>query len=172
MSGSPPRFTIVGSGLGGALMTCYLGKAGYAVDIYEKRPDPRMHGAERGRSINLALSARGIQALREVGLAERVLQSAILMRGRMIHSPSGKLTFQPYGKDDSECINSVSRAGLNLILLEAAAQYPSVRLFFGQRCTGIDLATNTIELKDGAAVSKVPYEIVIGAVGDYLAIQP
>src|SRR5438270_7824837 len=104
-----PTFTIVGAGLAGALLACYLGKSGYRVDLYEKRPDPRQHGPEGGRSINLALSVRGLQALREVGLAEQVLQDAILMRGRMIHSAAGKLAFQRYGKDDAESINSVSR---------------------------------------------------------------
>src|SRR5262249_32699663 len=141
-----PQFTVVGSGLAGALMACYLGKTGHRVDLYERRSDPRSTEQERGRSINLALSARGIQALREVGLADEVLKNAIPMRGRMMHSPAGKLTFQPYGKDDSESINSVSRAGLNLTLVNAAARYPSVRFFFEQRCTGIDLATNTVEL--------------------------
>src|SRR5262249_31620811 len=133
-----PQFTIVGSGLAGALLACYLGKAGKRVDLFEKRSDPRQHDADRGRSINLALSLRGIQALEEVGLAQRVLQNAIPMRGRMIHSRTGEQSFQPYGKDESQYINSVSRAGLNLILIEAAAQYPSVRMFFDSRCTGAD----------------------------------
>src|SRR5438067_7732084 len=115
-----PEITIVGSGLAGALMACYLGKAGRRVDMYEKRDDPRAHGAERGRSINLALSLRGIRALQEVGIAERVLRDAIPMPGRMIHSPSGEQRFQPYGKG-AQAINSVSRAGLNLALIEAAA---------------------------------------------------
>src|SRR5262249_18728582 len=131
------HFTIVGCGLGGTLMACYLARAGYRVDLYEKRPDPRSAAQERGRSINLALSVRGIHALRALGLADQVLQAGILMRGRMIHSPAGTLTFQPYGKDDSEALYSVSRAGLNRTLVEAAARHDSVRLFFGHRCTGI-----------------------------------
>ncbi len=167
-----PRFTIVGAGLGGALMACYLGKAGQRVDVYEKRPDPRTHGAERGRSINLALSVRGIAALREVGLADQVLQAAIPLRGRMIHSPTRQLAFQPYGKDDSECINSVSRAGLNLTLLEAAARHESVRLFFNQKCTGIDLDSATVELTDSShTITHVPCDIVIAADGAYSAVR-
>src|SRR5579862_3579088 len=105
------RFTIVGAGLGGALMACYLARAGHRVDVYERRPDPRTQGQERGRSINLALSLRGIHALREIGLADEVLRTGILMRGRMIHDRDGRQTFQPYGKDDSEALYSVSRAG-------------------------------------------------------------
>jgi kynurenine 3-monooxygenase len=167
-----PRFTIVGAGLGGALLACHLGKAGHRVDVYEKRDDPRMHGAERGRSINLALSVRGIQALREVGLAETVLQASIPLRGRMIHSPAGQLTFQPYGKDESECIHSVSRAGLNQILLDAATKHEGVRIFFGRRCTGIDLHSNTVELtgRDQAA-SQIACDIVVGADGAFSAIR-
>ena len=168
-----PEFTIIGAGLAGALMACYLGKAGRRVDVYERRPDPRGHGQERGRSINLALSVRGIQGLREVGLAEEVLKDAIPMRGRMIHGPSGKLAFQAYGKDASESIHSVSRAGLNLTLVNAAARYDSVRLFFEQKCTDIDLATATLELQDSAtgATTQVPADSVIGADGAYSAVR-
>jgi kynurenine 3-monooxygenase len=167
------HFTIVGSGLAGALMACYLGRAGYRVDLHEKRPDPRVHDPQRGRSINLALSVRGIEALREIGLAEAILQQAIPMRGRMIHARDGGLAFQAYGKDDSESINSVSRAGLNLALIEAAARYENIRLFFNHRCTGIDLATATLDIHDDATgvACQVPCERVIGADGAYSAIR-
>jgi kynurenine 3-monooxygenase len=172
-AGKTPQFTIVGSGLAGALMACYLGRAGYRVDLYEKRADPRGHDPERGRSINLAISVRGIHALREIGLADEVLRQAIPMRGRMMHSPTGRLTFQPYGKDDSESINSVSRAGLNLALINAAARHPGVRLFFQQKCTGVDLHTGEIELVHEATgeTSHVPSEVVIGADGAYSAVR-
>jgi kynurenine 3-monooxygenase len=168
-----PEFTIVGAGLAGALMACYLGKAGRRVALYERRPDPRGHGQERGRSINLALSVRGLRALREVGLAEEVLKDAIPMRGRMIHAPSGDLAFQPYGKDDSESINSVSRAGLNLTLIHAAARHEGVRLFFEQRCTDLDLQTDTLELHHTAtgAPAHVEAATVIAADGAYSAVR-
>jgi kynurenine 3-monooxygenase len=143
------------------------------VDLYEKRWDPRGHDPERGRSINLAISVRGIQALKEVGLADEVLAQAIPMRGRMMHSPAGRLTFQPYGKDDSESIHSVSRAGLNLALVNSAVRTGSARLFFRHRCTGIDLATGAVELLDEAAgqTIQVPTEAVIGADGAYSAVR-
>jgi kynurenine 3-monooxygenase len=168
-----PDFTIVGAGLAGTLLACYLGRAGYRVDLYEKRPDPRRQEPVGGRSINLALSLRGIHALREVGLAEPVLQTAIPLRGRMIHARDGGLTFQPYGKDDSESINSISRAGLNLLLINAAASYPTVRLFFRQRCTGIDLDTAAIDLIDEQTqrTAPVPCQAVIGADGAYSAVR-
>src|SRR5437868_7771643 len=131
----PPQFTIVGSGLAGALLACYLGRAGHRVDLYEKRPDPRGQEQSRARSINLAISVRGLHALGEVGLADDVLRAAIPMRGRMIHARNGHLAFQPYGKNEAESINSISRGDLNTLLIRAAARYESVRLFFRQRCT-------------------------------------
>jgi kynurenine 3-monooxygenase len=168
-----PQFTIVGAGLAGALMACYLGKAGYRVDIYEKRPDPRGHGQTGGRSINLAISVRGIHALREVGLADEVLQTAIPMRGRLMHSRAGTLIFQPYGKDDSESINSVSRSGLNLALVKAAAGYESVRLFFDKKCLGADLQAPAVELLEEVTqeTSRVPCEVLIGCDGAYSAVR-
>jgi kynurenine 3-monooxygenase len=164
------HFTIVGSGLAGTLMACYLAKAGHRVDLYEKRPDPRIAEQERGRSINLALSVRGIHALKEVGLADKVLQSSILMRGRMIHARDGTLAFQPYGKDDTEALHSVSRGGLNLLLVQAAARYESVRLFFEHRCTGfyLDPDDGDLEFANGAKVSS---EVVIAADGAYSAVR-
>ncbi len=168
-----PSFTIVGAGLAGALMACYLGRAGHEVAVYEKRADPRGHDAERGRSINLAISVRGLHALREVGLADAVIAQAILMRGRMMHAPDGRLTFQPYGKDDSEAIRSVSRAGLNLALVNAAARYGSVRFVFRRRCVGMDLHAGAVELVNEATnqTEWVPTQTVIGADGVYSAVR-
>src|SRR5262245_23062015 len=165
--------TIVGSGLAGTLLACYLGRARQAVDLYEKRPDPRAAGGERGRSINLAISVRGISALREVGLAEEVLASAIAMPGRMIHDRSGHLHFQPYGRDPSQAIHSVSRTGLNVALINAAEKLPGVRLFFAHRCTDIDLETNTLHLVRGPEEEnlEVACQTVIGADGAFSAIR-
>jgi len=137
-------FVIVGGGLGGALLACFLGKAGYAVDVYEMRDDLRTTELVGGRSINLALSYRGLCALEAVGLAGEVLKVAVPMRGRMIHSVSGETAFQPYGVDDSQSINSVSRGGLNVILLAAAAKYPGVRLFFNEKCLDADPDLGTL----------------------------
>src|SRR5262245_4026599 len=165
--------TIVGSGLAGTLLACMLGKTGRHVELYEKRPDPRLHGQEAGRSINLALSVRGLHALREVGLAEEVVKSSILMRGRMIHARDGSLAFQPYGKDDSEALHSVSRAGLNLTLVDAAAQHPNVHMNFAHRCSGLDLQTGELEFVDTLkdATVRVPSEFVIGADGAFSTVR-
>src|SRR5262245_48595096 len=105
--------TIVGAGLAGALLAVYLGKAGRRVALYERRPDPRHGAGERGRSINLALSTRGLHALGEVGLVEEVLSAAIPMRGRLVHPRAGPLVFQPYGAGAEEVLYSVSRSELN-----------------------------------------------------------
>src|SRR5437763_11825174 len=158
--------TIVGAGLAGTLLACAFGRAGRRVELYEKRPDPRVHGQEAGRSINLALSVRGLHALREVGLAEDVVKSSILMRGRMIHARDGSLAFQRYGKDDTEALHSVSRAGLNLTLVEAAARYPAVRMHFDHRCSGFELRSGELEFND---TTRLPTEFVIGADGAYSA---
>jgi kynurenine 3-monooxygenase len=164
---------VAGAGLAGALLACYLGKAGRRVDLHEKRSDPRLGQAERGRSINLALSVRGIHALREVGLADEVLADSVLMRGRMIHGRDGSLTFQRYGKDDDEALHSVSRGGLNRLLVEAAARYPSVQLFFNHRCTGLDAdgdAALFLDETTGATV-RAEGEAIIGADGAYSAVR-
>jgi len=168
-----PRFSIVGAGLAGALMACYLGKAGYRVDVYEKRSDPRSQDQTGGKSINLAISVRGIHALREVGLADEILQAAIPMRGRMMHARAGTLSVQPYGKDDTESINSVSRAGLNLALVNAAARYDSVRLFFQKKCVGIDLQTAKLALLDEGtqATAEIAGDTVIGCDGAYSVVR-
>jgi kynurenine 3-monooxygenase len=167
-----PATVIVGAGLAGALFACYLGRAGRRVTLYEKRSDPRTGATDRGRSINLALSVRGIHALREVGLADEVLRDSVLMRGRMIHSRDGALTFQPYGKDDNEALHSVSRGGLNRLLVEAAARHESVRLFFNHRCTGLDAHGAGVEfLDEKQAEVAVTAEAIIGADGAYSAVR-
>jgi kynurenine 3-monooxygenase len=169
MDDAVPEFTIVGAGLAGTLLACHLGKTGRRVDVYERRPAPPGKHEVGGRSINLAISVRGMQALREVGLAEEVLRSAIPMRGRMMHALNGKLTFQPYGKDDSESINSISRAGLNLTLIQAAECYPYVRLFFDRCCTGFDPNTGAIHLANPP--ESVSTRVLIGADGAYSAVR-
>jgi kynurenine 3-monooxygenase len=164
---------IVGAGLAGSLLACYLGRARKLVTVFEKRHDPRGAQAERGRSINLALSVRGIHALQQADLAEQVLNESILMRGRMIHSPSGKLAFQAYGKDDSEALHSVSRSGLNRLLVHAAAKHAGVQFAFDQRCTGIEPDTGTVELIEGKTgnAATAQARAIVGADGAYSAVR-
>ena len=104
------HIAIVGAGLVGSLLAIYLVKRGYKVSVFERRFDMREHLIDGGRSINMALSNRGIKALEEVGLAAKLKDTAVPMKGRMIHDILGKIRFQPYGKQ-GEFINSISRAG-------------------------------------------------------------
>lgn len=164
---------IVGAGLAGSLLACFLAKRGYSVSVYERRPDPRAAGFIGGRSINLALSTRGIHALEQVGLAEPVLRDAVPMRGRMMHSPSGELTFQPYSKNPDDAINSVSRSGLNITLLHAADGYESVSLHFDQRCVDIDpdRPAATFLNETSGATQTVQPDVIIGADGAFSAVR-
>lgn len=169
---SSTHIAVIGAGLGGALMACYLAQAGYRVSVYERRSDPRVAGFTGGRSINLALSIRGITALREVGLADKVLAQAIPMRGRMMHSLSGVLTFQAYSANPEDAINSVDRGGLNLILLEAANAYPNVEFHFDCRCVELDLDLPRARFEDSAGkVREVSADLVIGADGAFSAVR-
>ena len=140
------KFVLIGSGLAGGLLAAYLGRRGYDVDLYERRADPRAGNFVGGRSINLALSTRGIHALAQLGIANEVLQYAIPMRGRMIHDKSGSLHFAPYDVDPNKYINSIGRAALNTTVIEAAQRYPNVRVHFNHRCTDIDPDSATAEL--------------------------
>jgi len=165
--------TVVGSGLAGALMSCYLAQAGHAVELFEKRPDPRGHDQVRGRSINLALSVRGLHALGEVGLADEVLQSAIAMPGRMIHPIHGQPVFQPYGKTAQNAIHSVSRNGLNVALVNAALRSPNVRIHFHHKCNGVDFTARQVHFVDESTQNTVtvPYQTLLAADGAFSAVR-
>src|SRR2546423_2475932 len=148
------KFVLIGSGLAGGLLAAFLGRRGYEVDLYERRADPREGNIVGGRSINLALSTRGIHALEQLGIADEVLQHAIPMRGRMIHDKTGSLHFSPYDVDPNKCINSIGRAALNTTVIEAAQCYPKVRVHFNHRCTDVDLTEAVCHLEaDGHPVA-------------------
>jgi kynurenine 3-monooxygenase len=137
------KFTLIGSGLAGGLLAGFLGQRGYEVELYERRADPRAGNFVGGRSINLALSTRGIYALQQLGIAHEVLRHAIPMRGRMIHDKSGALHFAPYDRDPDKHINSIGRAALNTSVIEAALRFPNVRVHFNHRCSDVDLESAT-----------------------------
>ena len=168
MNGEQPDFSVIGAGLAGSLMAIFLGRAGHAVRVYERRPDPRTTGAEGGRSINLAISARGLHALEQVGLKDQVLRSAVPMRGRMIHSPTGALAFQPYGTT-GQAINSVSRAGLNLLLLETAEREAHLKVLFDHRLSGVDFERGTLHFT--TQTEPVASGSIIGADGAFSAVR-
>src|SRR5947209_7897421 len=161
------KFVLIGSGLAGGLLAAYLGHRGYDVDLYERRADPREGNIVGGRSINLALSTRGIYALEQLGIADEVLRHAIPMRGRMIHDKSGALHFSPYDRDPNKFINSIGRAALNTTVIEAAQRYPSVRVHFNHRCSDVDLDSATANLVATVAAANSDHQI-IRARGDAL----
>src|SRR5687768_2992096 len=117
--------TVLGAGLVGSLLSIYLSRRGYRVEIYERRNDMRLGTAAAGRSINLALSERGWHALERVGIRKEIENVAIAMKGRMVHNTDGSLAFQPYGKE-GQAIYSVSRGGLNAALMECAENLHNV----------------------------------------------
>ncbi len=171
MTSPKETFIIVGAGLAGGVMANYLGAAGHDVHVYERRPDLRRVGAAGGRSINLALSVRGMHALKEIGVLDTVMDQAVPMPGRMIHGVDRSLTFQPYGTH-GEAIYSVSRGGLNAILLDAVARYPNVKLYFDHKCIDVDIdsGVTTYENADGKTVNG-PAGIDISADGAFSAVR-
>lgn len=177
---------IIGAGLAGSLLAVYLARQGWRVRVVERRPDPRVKGYVGGRSINLALSVRGLWGLAGVGMDEKVMrQDAIAMRGRVLHPVKGETAFQPYSKDPNEGINSVSRGGLNLTLLHAAAAEPGVELVFNQRCVDVDPERGVAMFVDegtagvgvGAGVvvtqpvREMEADLILGADGAFSAVR-
>ncbi|HSN17522.1 MAG TPA: NAD(P)/FAD-dependent oxidoreductase [Gammaproteobacteria bacterium] len=137
--------TLLGAGLAGSLLAVYLAKRRYEVVVYERLPDMRRHEIPAGRSINLALAHRGIRALEGVGLMPKVQQLLIPMRGRMLHDKAGATSLTPYGRTPAEVIHSVSRPGLNMLLMDAA-EAAGVRFHFGQRVTDVDFDVGQVHL--------------------------
>jgi len=172
MKSTAEKVALVGAGLNGPLLAALLMQRGFAVEIFERRPDMRRVRMSAGRSINLALSTRGIYALQQAGLWAQMRSIIVPMRGRMMHSVAGELTFQPYGKDESEVINSISRADLNIALINAA-QEQGATIHFQRRCSGYDLKTGVIRLRDEDSGKESSYEagIVIGCDGSASAMR-
>jgi kynurenine 3-monooxygenase len=172
MKATPQKITLIGAGLNGPLLAVLLMQRGFAVEILERRSDMRRVQISAGRSINLALSTRGIHALQQAGLWEGMRSIIIPMKGRMMHSVTGELTFQPYGKNESEVINSISRAELNIALM-TLAEKQGATIHFRRRCVGYDLKSGTMRLRNeetGEETSRET-EIVIGCDGSASAIR-
>lgn len=166
------KIAIIGGGLVGSLLSLFLGKNGFDVDLYERRSDPRARGFIGGRSINLALSDRGWKSLRSVGMDDKVSSMAIPMMQRIMHDQAGNITYQPYGKD-GQAIFSVPRGPLNLMLLERADEHPNVSLCFDQKCEDINLETNEIHFENGkTGVQKtVKYDRIFGTDGAFSSVR-
>ncbi len=169
------KFVLIGSGLAGGLLTAYLGRRGYDVDLYERRADPREGNMVGGRSINLALSTRGIHALEQIGIADEVLKDAIPMRGRMIHPAAvgSAPIFVRYDVDPNKHINSIGRAALNTTVIEAAQRYPNVRVHFNHKCIGVDIDSATAHLFNTSTNQPLSAsaDSIIGVDGAFSAVR-
>ncbi len=164
------EITIAGAGLVGSLLSIYLSRRGYKVRMYERRGDMRKEKMAAGRSINLALSDRGLVALEKVGLADEIKKIAIPMHGRYLHHADGSTGFQPYGRQ-GQFINSVSRATLNMKLMDLAEQN-GVEIFFNHKCHAIDWKTNTITFEHpGSRFITHSSDLIFGADGAFSAAR-
>ena len=162
---------IIGAGLVGSLLSIYLSKRGHKVKVYEQRSDMRKEKLIAGRSINLALSNRGIKALEEVGIMEEIKKIAIPMHGRYIHNADGSIAYQPYGNEE-QFINSVSRAELNKMLMNLAEKN-EVEIFFNQKCENINWKTNEITFESciNQQLSTINYQLCFGSDGAFSAAR-
>ncbi|MEH0842777.1 NAD(P)/FAD-dependent oxidoreductase [Micromonospora sp. CPCC 205711] len=165
------EIAVVGAGLAGCLLACFLARRGYPVALYERRPDPRTGRVERGRSINLALSERGLDALRRIGLDEQVMADALPMRGRMIHPVQGEPQFQSYSVGGERAINSISRGALNNALLDAADKLPGVRIAFDHRLVGLDPTSGEMTFETPQGMVAAAASVVLGADGAGSAVR-
>ncbi|WP_158841267.1 FAD-dependent oxidoreductase [Saccharothrix deserti] len=159
---------VVGAGLAGSLTAVYLARRGFRVRVLERRGDPRAPGVkEEGRSINLGLSQRGIVALREVGLLERLAPLTVPMRGRAVHLPDGTLRFQPYGLAEDQILHSVLRHDLNVALVDEAERL-GVGFSWGQRVTAVDRTKPAVTTDDQTVHTA---DLVVGADGAFSAVR-
>ena len=162
------KVTIVGAGLVGSLLSIYLSKRGYKVNVFERRADMRLETMSAGRSINLALSDRGWRGLEGVGIADDIKKISIPMYGRFIHHKDGTNAYQPYGKDN-QAIYSVSRADINMKLMDLAEQQENVNIQFNKKCTLINRKELAITFEDNLTkeTSNTSADLLFGADGAF-----
>ena len=160
---------IVGAGLVGSLLSVYMAKRGHKVKLYERRSDMRKETMAAGRSINLALSDRGLKALEKIGLADAIREISIPMHGRYIHHIDGSSAFQPYGKE-GQFINSVSRGTLNKKLMDLAEEN-GIEIFFEHKCSQVDWKTNTVSFETNGKTVDVKADLIFGADGAFSAAR-
>ena len=163
--------TVIGAGPVGSLLALFLARRGHHIQVFERRPDMRRVGIGAGRSINLAVSTRGLYALHQVGLEEEVLRQAIPMRGRMVHAAGSEPRFLRYGRDDSEFINSMSRGELNKLLMTEAERTGRVRIEFQQRLVGYDSGRARLRDEHSGEEREVAAPVVLGSDGSASALR-
>ncbi|KDQ60731.1 hypothetical protein JAAARDRAFT_31708 [Jaapia argillacea MUCL 33604] len=171
------KAVVSGAGPVGCLVAMSLAKMGWNVEVYEGRPDMRLpssQAAAKQRSINLAISSRGISALQAIdpAMTERFLETVIPMHGRMIHATNGRLDSQPYDRY-GQCINSIDRALLNRGILDEAAAVPNIRMFFNHKVTAVDFDRKVMTVRDAGSAQDihVDFDFCVGADGSYSVIR-
>lgn len=166
------KASIIGAGLVGSLWAMYLSKAGYQVDVYERRPDMRLQQMSAGKSINLATSARGWKALDAIGVGDEIRKMAIPMYSRTLHPLDAKMSQQPYGKD-GEAIYSVSRGALNATLMTLAEKDSKVRFHFNQECIHAETATGKLIFKstENQEISEIQADLIFATDGAFSAVR-
>jgi len=164
--------TVIGAGLVGSLWAVYLSKAGYKVKVFERRSDIRKAEISAGKSINLALSDRGWKAMKGVGIEEKVKAITIPMYGRIMHDKEGKLTEQAYGKD-GQAIYSISRGGLNALMMDIAEQDGGAEIIYNEQCTDADLENGIVYLKNSVTgiTSEYKSDVVFACDGAFSAMR-
>ena len=164
---------IIGAGLCGSLLALRMAQRGYKVTLVEKRPDLRKVEQVAGRSINLALSDRGLRGLRLAGVEDEAKKQCIPMHGRMIHDKDGNTFLSKYSGRKNKFINSISRTGLNMVLLDAAEKMPNVTMFFNHGCESVDLenATATFKNYDTGTIASFKGDILLGTDGAGSAVR-
>ncbi len=164
------KVNIIGAGLVGSLLSIYLAKRGYKINIFERRPDMRKAAMSAGKSINLALSDRGWKGLEGVGIADEIKKIAIPMYGRFIHHKDGSTAYQPYGKE-GQAIYSVSRAEINMRLMDLAEQQKNVTIHFNEKCISVDKQNLSAEFENTETntISKHKSDLIFGSDGAFAA---
>lgn len=165
------KIAVIGAGLCGTLLGIRLAQLGYRVDIWERRDDMRRRDVDAGRSINLALSSRGLSALDMIGLHSQILDDIIPMYGRRIHDLEGHTTLYKYSGRPDEYINSVSRSGLNVELLNYADRTDGLTIHFSAKVARVDLDQTALYLEDGDTIVEHCYDLIFGADGAGSAVR-
>ncbi len=155
------EFYIVGAGLVGSLWAYLLKKQGFSVHVYEKRSDPRGQTNQSGRSINLIVTSRGLNGLKQAGLGQDILAITVPVHGRLMHGLDGATNYQAYGRNNTECNYAVSRADLNKKLIEKCAEL-GVSFHFNHELTDIDIENKRLQFNGSTSV---PYQCVFSTDG-------
>ncbi len=157
------KVVLVGAGLSGALLSIMLARKGCNVVVYEKRPDMRVNKLNAGRSINLALSDRGLKAIEKIGMKDQILDRAISMHGRMVHPLEGDVNLQPYSGKKDRYINSISRSELNMALLDKADEYEDIKIHFDSPCVGFNYQSGYAKFdrpRTGVTITELPHTTI------------